>query len=150
MIRDNERYHGVVLSRLVRGAEAMVRVAVHPRLRSAYIVNREAALYVKFSTSRLSPWSFVFSQRHHAELAYLREEFALTLVALVCGGDGIVCLTAAEYLDLVENGSRLGEWVRVSRGPRARYAVSGSSGRPAHRISNSEYPAKLLRALAER
>jgi hypothetical protein len=150
MIRETEQYHGVVLSRLIRGAGGMVRVAAHPELRSAYIVNRRAALYVKFSTSRLSPWSFVFSQRHHTELACLRDEFGLMLVALVCGGDGIVCLTTAEYLDLVENGTRLGEWVRVSRVPRARYAVSGSGGRPAQRISSSEYPTKLLRALAQR
>jgi hypothetical protein len=147
MIRESERCHGVVLVRLVRGRDEPVLLEVHPELRQAVVVDDVAALYVKYSTNRLSPWSFVFSPKHHEELARLDQEFPATLVALACGGDGVVCLTLAECEHVLNDGAGLGEWMRVSRALRAKYAVTGSGGRPALRVGDNEFPVKVYDAI---
>jgi hypothetical protein len=107
-------------------------------------------VYVKYSTNRLTPWSFVFSPKHHAELTRLDREFRVTAVTLVCGSDGLVSLTLEECWNALDDGDGLGEWVRASRAPSAKYAVTGSSGRRPLRIGDNEFPSKMLDAIDER
>lgn len=119
----------------------------HEDYRSVYTVNDRVALYVKYSTSRLSPWTFGFKVEYQDEIRQLRDEFADTFVTLVCGVDGIACLSGAEYQRVLDDDPRSGEWIKVSRGPRQKYAVSGSDGRTVCKIGDNEYPAKVHAAI---
>lgn len=148
MIRQVERYHGVALARLVRAESAVtVGTRAHEDYRSVYTVNGRVALYVKYSTSRLSPWSFAFKAEHQQEIATLLKEFADAFITLVCGADGIACLSGSEYRQLLGDDPGSGEWIRVARSPRQKYAVSGSEGGRVCRIGDNEYPTKVYAAL---
>jgi hypothetical protein len=149
VIRQVERFHGVALARLIRSEGSAVSVARHPRCRAAYTIDDRVAVYVKYSTNRLSPWAFGFKQEHQAEIADLRAEFNEVFVALVCGTDGIACLGSREYQRVLDDVLHSSEWVRVARGRREKYAVTGSDGRKAVRIGDNEYPAKVLAAVGD-
>lgn len=143
MIREIERYHGALLARLIRGGGAdAVQCKVHPRFRSVYVLDQCVAIYVKYSTSRLSPWTFGFKAEHRREIEALSDKFGNVFVGLVCGFDGIACLTADEYLRLGAS-----ESIRVARGPRQKYILSGGSQKKILRIGNSEFPTKVYAAL---
>jgi len=146
MIGELEQNHGVLLARLVRGAEAPVEIATHSR--SAYVVGGRCGLYVKYSTSRLSPWSFSFSAVHQREIQNLSDEFQFAFVALVCGKDGIACLNARELNRVLDDDHRETEWVKASRRPREKYLITGTDDRRGFKVADSEFPAKLITALA--
>jgi hypothetical protein len=150
MIRELERYHGAALARLIRfeGSSA-ITLCLHDEYRSVYTLDDRVALYMKYSTSRLSPWTFGFKAEHQEELAALRDEFDDVFVTLVCGADGIACLSGSEYQRVLDDDPRDGEWVRVARSARQKYTVSGSDARSVCRIGDSEYPAKVYAAIRE-
>ena len=148
MIRQVEQYHGAALARLLRSGAEPISIGLHPDYHSAYVIEGIVAVYVKYSTSRLTPWAFVFRPEHQDEIDELCNEFKETFVALVCGTDGVACLDSAEYAHVLDDGSSTSEWVRVSRGPRQRYAVTGGDGQRICRIGNSEYPRKVYTAIS--
>jgi hypothetical protein len=150
MIRELDRYHGAALARLVRSENAAaVTLCLHEDYRSAYTLDNRVALYMKYSTSRLSPWTFGFKVEHQEEIAALRDEFDETFVTLVCGSDGIACLSGSEYQRVLDDYPKDGEWIRVSRAPREKYAISGSDGRSIWRVGDNEFPAKVYAAIRE-
>ena len=148
MIREVERYHGAALARLVRSEDASaIKLRLHEDYRSVYTLEDRVALYMKYSTSRLSPWTFGFKIEHQKEITALRNEFDDTFVTLICGTDGIACLSGSEYQRVLDDDPRSGEWIRVVRSARQKYAVSGSDGRSVCRIGDNEYPAKVYAAI---
>ncbi len=145
MIREIERYHGAVLARLIRGSGSHVtECSLHPRYRSAYVLNHCIAIYVKYSTSRLTPWTFGFKEEHRREITRLSEEFVEVFICLMCGMDGIACLSAQEYVRLEVGGS-----IRVGRGPRQKYTISSNNQSGVLRIANNGFPAKVHAAIRE-
>jgi hypothetical protein len=68
-------------------------------------------------------------------------------VALVCGSDGIVCLTGAEYQRVLDDDPRPGEWIKAARLSRQKYSITGSDDRQIHKIGDNEFPAKVYGAI---
>lgn len=148
MIGEQERHHGVVLARLVRGASPYgADILLRGQQRSSYVVGGRVALYVKYSTRRLSPWSFSFTQAHQVEVAALGSTFDCTFVVLVCGDDGIACLSLSEFNSLLDDNFEPTEWLKAARGRRQRYTVTGTDNRQGIKVGDSEFPAKVLASL---
>lgn len=148
MIRRVEYYHGVALARLIRANSARpMTIRMHSACRSGYVLDERIAMYVKYSTNRLSPWPFVFDVSHQQEMAELRQEFESAFVALVCGLDGVACLDSAQYQRVLDDDPRAGEWIKVARSPRQKYRITGSDDRTVCRIGDNEYPAKVYAAI---
>jgi hypothetical protein len=149
VIGEVERHHGAALARLVRHPEApSIEIRAHGEQRSAYVLGERIALYVKYSTSRLTPWRFAFRVEHQQEVAELRAQFEHVFIVLVCGFEGIVCLSAEEYQRVLDDDPRRGEWIKARRGPRQKYSVSGSDDREAFKIADNEYPMKVFDAIS--
>jgi hypothetical protein len=148
LIREVERYHGVVLARLVRGGGKR-SVSIEPQAdsRAAYLIDGRVGLFVKYSTSRLSPWAFTFSNNHRLELERLRKSSRTVLVALVCGNDGVACLTLSELRGLLEVGPGGVAAIRASRGRRQKYVIRAGSRKNLMRIGDNEFPAKVFSAM---
>jgi hypothetical protein len=148
VIREIERSHGVVLARLIRGSRnALAAVTVTSVGRSSYVVGGLVGLYVKHSTSRLTPWSFSFQRDHQLELQSLSEHCGAVFVILVCGSDGIVCISAAELARIFDSEHQPVEWVKASRRKREKYLVTSSDDRRGVRIADSDFPSRVLGAL---
>lgn len=113
---------------------------------NCYFVNEKSYIYMKHSTKRLSPWSFTFQPEHMLEIASLYNQNKRSFVVLICNDDGICCLSYDELAQVIFFGNvGQSKFVRVSRSPREKYAVSGSDGKLKHKIGDSEFPEKVLR-----
>jgi hypothetical protein len=145
MIREFEFYHGAALTRLIHGGTA-VSIERYSGLggNAAYVINNRVGLYIKYSANRLSPWTFTFKEEHQDEISEMKSVLNDVFVALVCRDDGIACLNYAELKFILDDQHEEVEWVRVSRRPREKYAVTGSDGKLKTKIGDNEYPSKVV------
>jgi hypothetical protein len=97
----------------------------------------------------MSPWPFSFAEGHQDEVAALRSEFEAVFIILVCGLDGVVCLTSAEYRQLLDDNFRPMEWIKAARSRHERYTLTGSDVVKALKIADSDYPLRIYEALDE-
>ncbi len=134
MLNQSDFFHGVLLTKLLDYRELNV---INHQYFSAYIINNRA-YYVKYSKSRISPWSFSFSKAHVSELISLKEENENVYVVLICNEDGICCLNFEEFRTVisVEN-SNYPKWVKATRQKREKYAVTGSDGKLSYKIGDN-------------
>lgn len=145
MIREYEFYHGAVLKRLLQGDNCVIlrQFTDGHSYGAAYVVNNDTGLYIKHSTSRLSPWTFTFSQDHQTDIDTMYKEFGEVFVCLVCRDDGIVCLSYTQLKGVLDENFTT-EWIRVARRKREKYMVSGSDGKLRVKIGENEFPSKVL------
>ena len=143
MTSETETYHGIVFSKIVRGASS-VSISQYPsKSNCSYVVNG-VGIYIKYSTKRMSPWNFTFLKSHQEEIKNLKEELGQMLVVLVCGEDGIASLTYEETKMLLDERIQDVERISVSRPPRGKYKITGTDGNMKNRIGNSEFPGKIF------
>ena len=145
MIKEYEIYHGSVLSHLLRAAGGDFTLeALSDYGNLAYLVNQRTVLYIKYSTKRLSPWSFSFSSTHHTDIFSLHKQFGRIVLALVCGTDGIVAVTFEECQHLLGIPTEKGANITCSRKRREMYAVKCSAGELNTKIGDNHLIEKLL------
>lgn len=149
MIYKYEFFHGSVLARLITNTRKDIAIRSHNTKNNgvAYILNNKVVLYVKYSTNRLSPWTFTFREEHQDDINSLKNEFGNFFIALVCNDDGVVCLDYRELKNILDDYHDPTEWLRISRRKREKYSVSGSNGKLKTKIGENEYPSKILKRL---
>jgi len=146
MIHEFEFYHGAVLAKIaLDGRDASIRSYESPS-RSSYVIDGKIGLYIKHSTSRLTPWTFSFTKEHQDEIKKMESEFGRVYVALVCDKDGIACLSFRELKYVLDDVHGDSEWIRVSRRPREKYTIKGSDGKLRFKVAYSDFPSKLFLA----
>lgn len=143
MISETENYHGRVFSTIVRREPSVVIEQYSSNSSSSYIVNG-VGLYIKYSTKRMSPWTFTFLTRHQNEIKKMKEELGDVTIALVCGDDGIASLTFDELKAVLDDTHEEVERVGVSRPPRGKYRIVGSDGKLNKSIGINEFPGKIF------
>jgi hypothetical protein len=144
MIHEFEFYHGAVLTKIALGGkDSSIRSYESPS-RSSYVIDGKIGLYIKHSTSRLTPWTFSFAKEHQDEIEKMEKELGDVFVALVCDKDGIACLNFKELKVVLDEVHGESEWIRVSRRPREKYTIKGSDGKLGFKVAYSDFPAKLF------
>lgn len=129
MIRDFERYHGVALRRLIVEASEPLTIMERDRWGriNSYLINNSITIHIKHCAKRLPPWQFSFTADQIKELGDMNDGLDLMWLIFICGGDGIVCLSYGEFVNLVVLGAVGGTSIRVDRSPKKCYRVSGKS-----------------------
>lgn len=130
MIHEDDRYHGAVLRELVVRAAGAISIGApqsHGRVAS-YILNDRVGLLIKYSSKRLPPWRFTFTDNAMTELAALLQADCDVWTVLVCGSDGMLALTRDELSLLTQDGLLSAPFVHVDRNKRSMYRVSGNAG----------------------
>ena len=141
MNNDLEKYHGLVILKIIRATQSSISFA--KKNSNSYIINKNVGLYIKYSSKRLSPWTFTFKKEHQDEILSLKKEYKKIFICLVCHNDGVVCLNFND-LKLILDHNHSDEWVRVSRRPGKKYSISGSDGKLKNKKGNSEFPKIIL------
>lgn len=145
MIKDFEFYHGAALSRMVHCSSENVCIRPYPTsCNSSYVINDDFGVYIKYSTKRLSPWRFSFSDEHQNEIADMNQRLSAVYVLLVCHTDGVVALSFDEFRALLDERHEAVEWVSASRGRGQMYLLKGSDGTLPFKIGRNEFPAKMF------
>lgn len=129
MIADFERFHGVALRSIIASAHNPVTIEAWDQSGriDSYVVNGVSAIHLKHSSKRLPPWQFTFTEDEISELSQLRSRTQQLWIVLICGSDGLVCLSDAELRGLIGGGTT--PFIRVDRDPRSMYRVFGNGGR---------------------
>lgn len=123
---------------------------VAPWGKSAYLISQRVGLYIKYSTNRLSPWRFSFNKRHQDQVAHLAEVCDHVFVALVCGPDGIACLSWSELTRVLDADRGRLEWIRAARRAREKYSIAGSDDRRGFKVADKDFPSKVLAVVPQR
>ncbi len=145
MIKEFEFYHGAVLTKIAQ-SDKKISISAYPSSsRCSYVIDGNIGLYIKHSTNRLTPWGFSFAKIHQDEIRSMAHSLDKVFVALVCGKDGIACLSFEELKIVLDDDHSDHEWVRVSRRPREKYAVKGSNGKMRFKIAHNHFPERLLK-----
>ena len=144
MIRDFEFFHGAALARLVHAGGRLTMGSFREASRAAYVVNDECGLYLKHSSSRMSPWQFTFLRRHQDEVDRLRVVTERLVVGFVCNDDGVVGLTYSELRMVLDSNFEEIEGVSISRSPRGMYIVRGRDGEMRYRVAEGYFIRKVL------
>jgi len=145
MIKEFEFFHGVALARIAHRNESGYSISSYPTLsNSSYTINNKVGLYIKYSTKRMSPWSFSFKKTHQDEILEMKNKIGEVYTVLVCNNDGIVCLSFDELKRLLDAEHNEIEWISVSRSAREKYLVKGSDGKLKYKIGNNEFPEKIF------
>lgn len=140
---DYTFFHGSALVRLIQDRRTHYMELYKGN--QCYLVNKKSCIYLKHSTKRLSPWQFTFLPEHLTEIAEIQNDTKSLFVILICNDDGICCLDYQEVTQLIMVGNMYQtKSIRVSRSTREKYAVSGTDGKLAYKIGNSDFPQKVL------
>lgn len=144
MVREFEFYHGAALTRLIHGHKNIsVEQYSAATSNASYVINDRVGLYLKHSTNRLSPWVFTFRREHQQEIEAMKERLEDVFVVLICGKDGMACLSYSEMKLALDDTHGEVEWLKAARRIREKYAISGSDGKLKTKIGDNEFPAKI-------
>lgn len=148
MIREFEFYHGAALARLIHGYEGLgVEQYSAATSNASYVIDNKLGLYLKHSTNRLSPWTFTFKREHQQEIEEMREKLSDVFVVLICGKDGMACLSFNELKLALDTEFGPVEWIKAARRTREKYTISGSDGKLKTKIGENEFPTKIITRL---
>jgi hypothetical protein len=131
MIAEYERYHGVVLRELIVTAPGPLVVEKKDEIGrvNSFCLNGHTGLHIKHCSKRLPPWQFTFLDEHLEEIAMLERKCDNLWLALACGMDGIVSLSADEFRKITGASEDTTRFVRVDRDRRTMYRVFGNAGK---------------------
>jgi hypothetical protein len=147
MAQAFEYFHGIVFARMLHATQKEISIKPFPTTDNAsYIVNGKVGIYIKYSSKRLSPWSFSFQKRHQDEILRIKNEVGEVFVLLVCNEDGIVALNSTEARELLNEVHLNAEWISVSRGHRQMYTVKGSDRALDHKAARNDFTKRILEA----
>lgn len=129
MIAEFERFHGAALRTIIASAPHPITIEAWDRTGriDSYWVNSGTAIHLKHSSKRLPPWQFTFTIGELSELSQLGAAAKRLWLLLVCGSDGLVCLSDIEFRALV--GSDTTPFIRIDRDPRSMYRIYGNNGK---------------------
>ena len=141
MNKDFEKYHGLVILKIIRASKLLINFI--KKNTNSYIIDEKIGLYIKYSSKRMSPWTFTFRKEHQDEISCLKSQHHKIFICLVCHNDGVVCLSFKELKFILDH-NHSDEWVRVSRRPGQKYSIHGSDGKLKNKKGNSEFPKIIL------
>ncbi|MEW6330343.1 MAG: hypothetical protein AB1560_02680 [Pseudomonadota bacterium] len=145
MIKEFERYHGVVFARILHSSKCMVSLQPYPTPgNSSYVVNGNIGIYIKYSGKRMSPWRFSFTREHQEEIKQMRDQLGKVFVVFVCGTDGVVSLSYNELKSVLDDTHGDVEWVSISRSARKMYLIKGSDGKLPFKAGKRDFPQSLF------
>lgn len=138
MITDVSRYYGSVFCQIVDQAARPVAVQrLGDDIPGFYLINETIPLYIKYSTSRLGPWSFNFQMMHQERQKQLFEQYAECITVFVCGKDGMAALPYSELRKVLDEHFGLQEGVSIKRRHNHMYRIKGRNGALDRKVSRN-------------
>jgi len=132
-IRKQEFYEGAALHLLARtGGITSIRYEA-----PFFFFNKYLLAYLKYSTRGRSPWGFTFTPDEQELLRIKASEFK-TVVALVCGEDGVAAFNYTDYSKIAPL-RKSAVHVSCYRQHGEHYEVNGPDGRLDGKVSPSNW-----------
>lgn len=140
MISDSSRYYGCVLHQLIEQHEQQATIQrLNGDILGFYLVNGSLPFYIKYSTTRIGPWSFNFQLPHQKRQKELFDMYGECVTVFVCGRDGIAALPYTELQKIIDVNSELQEGVSIRRRHNKMYQIHGRNGALDRKVSRSSF-----------
>ena len=150
-ISDEKFKHGFVISQIALEISKTEGLRINIRdgiTRSGYEIGvyskgrlaGKFGLFIKFSSSRRSPWRYSFTLDHQTEIDLLYKEYGEVFVALVNRDDGVACLSHELLKQILDEHHEEVEWVSVGTKLKSQYNIKGKDGKLDKKISRSDFP----------
>lgn len=141
-MKNIDFFHGMVLTKIVQNKSACLKK--YRGNNSSYIIDDQISVYIKYSSKRMSPWSFSFSKIHIHEIRDMKNKIEKIFIILICDNNGICCLNYNEFCTVISIENRdFPKWIKASRLKGEKYSVSGSDGKLKYKVGNSDFPGKI-------
>ena len=144
MIRDFEFFHGAAMVKLMHIGRRITIAPFKERGNASYVLNDRCGLYLKHSSSRMSPWNFTFRRDHQQEVDELYRLIGYLVVGLICNDDGVVGLDYTEFRTVLDTNHEAIEGISIFRKPRGMYIVRGRDGKMQYRIGEGDFVKKAF------
>lgn len=131
MIGEFERYHGAVIRCLIveSGVSLTVKADDDAGRVNTFLFQGSVGIHVKHSSKRLPPWQFTYPSDSLAEIERLAARSNSVWLIHVCGQDGFVALSLAEFLSINPIDADTTSFVRIDRDRNKMYRVNGTGGK---------------------
>ncbi len=159
-INDQDLHQGVVLLKIIKECSGIVSkdslisfergTSKNSFLMKSTDDSNLYGIYIKYQRKNRTPWVFSFAKEHQEEIAILEEYTSGVLVMLVCGRDGIVCLTFEELKELLDDNFEDVEGIRIKRPLRGNYHLSGRDGKLSRTIKRSDLKDKVTNLILQK
>jgi hypothetical protein len=139
-------FHGAALFDIVED-EHFTSINTYPNaeMNSAYSINHNIGIYMKYSAEDESPWHFNFKPDHKRDIRKMFEKYgAKTFICLICSSDGICVVPYSVYKNCVEENFTDQEDFVVTRDQRESYRVRGVKGEYPRVIHLNDFPKSLF------
>lgn len=142
-IQEQDIYHGAALTQIAEHASFKALNKDSERY-GHYLINADCHVFIKYSRSASSPWSFTFTPEQLEPLRNIQESQADLYACFVCGHE-TVCLLSQEQLEqVIDISAGNSQWVRVEVPKGSSCRVFGSKGKLKKTIPHNAFPANLF------
>jgi hypothetical protein len=136
MISEASRYYGAVLAYMIDELEGSTQIQrAYPNCPGFYVLNELVPIYIKYATRRHGPWTFSFQKDHQERHKNLFENYGHSVIAFVCGGDGIVALDYEELRNVLNDNFEQQKAISIRRKLNHMYGIKGRDGELERKIS---------------
>ncbi|MDI9348766.1 MAG: hypothetical protein QM537_02040 [Candidatus Symbiobacter sp.] len=137
-------YHGAVFAKIVHHSDEKLFIqAVNTSDNAAYEVNGNF-LYIKYSTKRLSPWMFTYSEDNFRNFINFSFVYKRSFAVFVCNNDGICVIKKNELLELFSGEVNSSKTITISTGRNKSYTVRGTDGELPNKASRTNGLEQIL------
>ncbi len=134
MVRKIDFFHGAILFKLLRKQTVQIKKLDNS---SAYLFN-DKVIYLKFSSQRITPWSFTLTKENIDEIEELNNKYCGLTLMLLCNDDGLAILRYDEYRTIISiNNDTFPKWIKAVRYKREKYTITGSDGSLSYKIGEN-------------
>lgn len=143
-IQEQDRFHGPALMQIVEHTsfKALNRAS---KGYGHYLINTDRQVFVKYRTSKTSPWTFSFAPDELATIRSTLKSGDKVYVCLVCGPVTICCLSEEEVKEVIDVASTSPQSMRVDVPRGGSCHVSGSRGALARVVPHNSFPEKVFK-----
>lgn len=132
MVDREDFYHGGALARLLANGDSITLA----RCNTGYLVNGTVFALVRYSKKTTTPWRFTLNRRDFDYLDNPPPGVNRSVLALVCGGDGVCALDWREARSLLGDPTT---WICATRMFNKQYSVAGPAGRRQKKVSYKDW-----------
>jgi hypothetical protein len=144
MVTEQDRYIGPAILLLLDSVAGTTVSRLASPGGAGFVVNNDCLVYLKYATSRLTPWSFSFHPSHAEYLNSAEvQKYSRRVIGLICGVDGVAGILDNELFTLLSPYIDKTTSITVSRPPRQHYHLTAGRVPLPYSISKDEFENKI-------
>jgi hypothetical protein len=144
MITEQDRYFGSAIVEILKSFPQGVKMSRLDKSPggAAFTIGEDCLVYLKYSTARLTPWTFTFNTSH-MDFLNAQASKRRTVIGFVCGVDGIAGVSVNEIFSLIPVYTDKPTGLSISRRPGHNYHLKSGGKELEITVSNADFVRKV-------